>query len=719
MSQGKLHSFLSLLEDVDVIEIPVIQRDYAQGRTQAADIRDAFLAAIGKALKNEGPALDLDFIYGSVVHDGLRTLSVLDGQQRLTTLFLLHWYMAALDGELEDFRQRLLAPNIGRSKFTYATRPSAAEFFQALVSNDFVVPEQQGEATLSEQISDARWFFDAWRWDPTVRSCLVMLDAINEKFRNEQGFYHVLREGRVTFHYLELRDFGLSDDLYIKMNARGKALTPFENFKAWLVNRIIGKEWADKFTSKLDQQWVDFFWTLAGRDGNKSFDDLFLRFFYLAAYFEGCARIDGYWTSSNIHMRWIQQLRDAHGFLPLRDFEVNSSLDANELAEIMEVLDFFAASHLDGLIEVLQKALQPRADYYDLLQLYAIVAFLRAPGGRLTDRETFGACFQKWLRVTGNLIRNTRIDEPSAAVAAIKGLTSLAKGAISLYEMLANETPTGLGFARDQIEEESRKATLILQDQEWEQLFIAAESHWYLQGRVRFLIKLSAVASSDPSKGLFRKYTTATEKVVTPRILESEEFALQRALLSLYDFLPMAGEGNHTFCVPRATAYRDRAVNWLPVFEDARFQQLLDAIGEDGPESLKHLIQASSASGWRALMVKDPEVLSYCKKRLIRKSSSDVFLLSKARLTGYFAEARSYALYLELRRQRSAGILPDLKDVDYIPVYGDNYPGVRVRTDSSYLIQYCEGLWSCFRDGKEAAVMPELVAKIALDYSCG
>ena len=31
---------------------------------------------------------------------------------------------------------------------------------------------------------------------------------------------------------------GLSDDLYIKMNARGKQLTDFENFKADLVGYI-------------------------------------------------------------------------------------------------------------------------------------------------------------------------------------------------------------------------------------------------------------------------------------------------------------------------------------------------------------------------------------------------------------------------------------------------------------------------------------------------
>ena len=33
----------------------------------------------------------------------------------------------------------------------------------------------------------------------------------------------------ITFQLLDLENFGLSDDLYIKMNARGKPLTNFRN----------------------------------------------------------------------------------------------------------------------------------------------------------------------------------------------------------------------------------------------------------------------------------------------------------------------------------------------------------------------------------------------------------------------------------------------------------------------------------------------------------
>ena len=715
MSQGKLHTFVSLLKDVDVIEIPVIQRDYAQGRAEAADIRDSFLAAIAKAVKEKGPPLDLDFVYGSVVHEGLRTLGVLDGQQRLTTLFLLHWYLAALDGELEHFRQNWVTPDDGRSRFTYSTRPSAAEFFQALTTNDFDVSGSDDEA-ISELIIDSKWFFDHWGRDPTVRSCLVMLDAIQKKFGSTKDIYQAMvQEERVFFHYLELRDFGLSDDLYIKMNARGKVLTPFENFKAWIVERIAGETWAGEFTLKLDQRWVDYFWTMAGRCGGDGFDELFLRFLYVSAYFDVCQRIDGFWTSKKAEREWLQRLRDARGYIPLRDFDVNASFGVVQLAAVQKVLDYLTGEHREMFVDVLKDALQLRADYDDLLRLYAIVAFVLSAEVHQLDKASHEACFKKWSRVTSNLIKNTRIDEPSAAVSAVKGLTTLARHAASLYQALAKEAPSGLGFTRDQVEEESQKAALILQDQEWESLLIQAESHWYLQGRVRFLLKLSTSASQEPDKDRFRKYLLAVNRVLTENILKSQEFVLQRALLSLYDFLPPASGENHTFCGPNASRYRDRQENWLPVFEDVRFHKLLDVIEieKDGLMSLRQLIDKCTTSGWQGLMVADPELFIYCEKRFIRKFGATILLLSKSRLSGYFAEVRSYSLYLKLKRQLSAGLLPDLKDLEYKFVYGDDYPSIYVRTDADYSISYRDGEWICLSGGQAHAQMPESIAQIA------
>lgn len=83
-------TFWELLDEKK-IEIPVIQRDYAQGRDKdnVNDIRKNFLNSIKDALKNEEP-LDLNFVYGSTKGN---TFIPIDGQQRLTTLYLIHVYL--------------------------------------------------------------------------------------------------------------------------------------------------------------------------------------------------------------------------------------------------------------------------------------------------------------------------------------------------------------------------------------------------------------------------------------------------------------------------------------------------------------------------------------------------------------------------------------------------------------------------------------------------
>jgi len=96
---------------ISSIEIPIIQRDYAQGRedTDTVAIRRDFLDVLISALTTTD-SVGLDFIYGEVA-DGV--LKPLDGQQRLTTLFLLHWYVAS--------RAQALDAGAPWTEFRYAT----------------------------------------------------------------------------------------------------------------------------------------------------------------------------------------------------------------------------------------------------------------------------------------------------------------------------------------------------------------------------------------------------------------------------------------------------------------------------------------------------------------------------------------------------------------------------------------------------------------------
>jgi uncharacterized protein with ParB-like and HNH nuclease domain len=106
------------------IEIPIIQRDYAQGRNGKEKLREKFLKDLKHALdnNNSNSKLKLDFVYGTLESEKLQPL---DGQQRLTTLWLLHWYIAFKAGKLADNKEVF-------KRFTYETRTSSREFCHKL-----------------------------------------------------------------------------------------------------------------------------------------------------------------------------------------------------------------------------------------------------------------------------------------------------------------------------------------------------------------------------------------------------------------------------------------------------------------------------------------------------------------------------------------------------------------------------------------------------------
>ena len=109
--------------------------------------------------------------------------------------------------------------------------------------------DQRRVSVLSNWLTDSVWFVRSWRRDPTVRGCLTMLDAIHERFAGSVGGWPRLSVDGVAGHHRSAccrsEHFNLSDDLYIKMNARGKALTPFEVLKAQLES-FAGKEFGEE-----------------------------------------------------------------------------------------------------------------------------------------------------------------------------------------------------------------------------------------------------------------------------------------------------------------------------------------------------------------------------------------------------------------------------------------------------------------------------------------
>jgi len=264
------------------IEIPAIQRDYVQGRgftIEEQDKREAFVIKLINAISNDSAKpCHLEFIYGAV-NEVSHCFIPLDGQQRLTTLFLLHWVV--WNKSSSDAKERYPLSLI--SNFKYETRLSSLSFCKNIINKELLIADAQ--KTLGEQIKKQPWFAEDWNYDPTISAMISMIDYIESRLNaySEEEISKMLiklcsEDNCISFEELNMKDYDLTDSLYIKMNARGKFLTPFENWKSDFIRFLeteFGREqyckadknrkarsfsYKDYFCYSIEHEWTDLFW---------------------------------------------------------------------------------------------------------------------------------------------------------------------------------------------------------------------------------------------------------------------------------------------------------------------------------------------------------------------------------------------------------------------------------------------------------------------------
>lgn len=275
---GQKKTFFELLDEVASIRIPKVQRDYAYGREEAKvqSILDDMLTGIITAVRDDSSNV-LDFVYGgSDIHEKNNNqkggLIPLDGQQRLTTLFLLHFYASLLDDQIDQEDVNKL------TKFSYETRHSAKEFCRNLVEKirpNLLKIYKSADRNIKDLIVDNALYLSIYDSDPTIKSMLNVLAKIEEKCAeldvlslSPSLWERLTKRRNVEFYNLSLENFGLTDDLFIKMNARGKKLTDFEIFKSDMIAAIKGvdEKLKDEFSKKIDTEWIDIVWGYTNKD---------------------------------------------------------------------------------------------------------------------------------------------------------------------------------------------------------------------------------------------------------------------------------------------------------------------------------------------------------------------------------------------------------------------------------------------------------------------
>ena len=251
------------------ILIPRLQRDYVQGSRKSAVISPFLDSLIEKDC-------DLNYIYG--YEEGGCFVPV-DGQQRLTTLWLLYLYLYARSHNTKEFRVHM----------KFASREYAGDFCERLHEHlEELLSRVSSTQSLDEVIIDQNWFIRSWLNNSTVSNMLGTLKLINQKinFGNFSEIWNRLVESQtpsVTFAFLQMDESnGLDDDIYIKMNGRGRKLSEFENLKSWMDEKVSSLSFADEWKNNMDNAWTDLFWQNRNieQEHPEEIDDEQLFFFY-------------------------------------------------------------------------------------------------------------------------------------------------------------------------------------------------------------------------------------------------------------------------------------------------------------------------------------------------------------------------------------------------------------------------------------------------------
>lgn len=553
-------SILGLQEHT--ICIPRIQRDYAQGRVEdePTQIRKKFLADIfGALIDNKG--MDINFIYGNtniidVGNQKIKQFIPIDGQQRLTTLFLIHWYFGKWSGMLDEGNKKIL------ERFQYETRTVAGKFCNRLVNEVDIdlrnIPAStKDKHILIDNIKDYYWFFSDYENDATIKSMLVMLQEIHDIVQNmddktivDQFFAKLISDKcPITFLFLNINDIGLTDEIYIKMNARGKALTRFENFKAQLSAYLDTKDsmFAKDFIGHINGDWSQFFWHSEYRpfiespDDKKNqvksnvFDDQIMALFKFVMFNEYITNvvIDDSNTETKYLLRRILTALDEEN-----DFTFTNHLFNDEFAELPQYkaktgnVDDRAFHFLYTLLNVLAKrkkdtgtlkflddsiyqkrymdeeynfmrligAINKRnLSYEEKIQLYAEFCFIvkYCNSDYSFDKEEE---LTDWIRIIYNLSQNTLYNGYDDYFRSIRRVRSIvdsnnALNSISYISLMCRKDykgGSGFGFVENQAAEEAIKANLILKSDKWKKAIINAENS-FLDSQISAIIAFSGI----------------------------------------------------------------------------------------------------------------------------------------------------------------------------------------------------------------------------------
>ncbi|WP_319231102.1 DUF262 domain-containing protein [Draconibacterium orientale] len=639
-------------KDFHQIVIPEIQRDYVwsidnvekllisiieDAKKQAekeSRVSEALLNALSpeeredfirfqektKTISNVG------FIYAYEDKELKRRIFLIDGQQRLTTLYLILLATAIVNDKFSYFRSRYFDKGI--PKIGYKVRESAHDFIRRFV--DYLLSGGK-----LNDVKNQYWYLKDFENDRTIRSVLRNYEYIFQ-YINERKITLEFLEKNVEMWFFDIDKSSQGEELYIYMNSRGETVQANENIKAELLEGLSeeekikgGEKW---------ETWQNFFWK--NKDDNSCADEGFNEFLRWIKIIEQICRKPE--KSVAKHSNYIKSIRVNQKFdSRLLSIEIiNKYYNAlHNLNKHFETVDF-SRSWLKGYAS--------QADYFRFLPV-----LLYCSHYQIFDFQNV----KRLSRFFKNVIQLPDVaknpdDQTVNAIKLMtkfidneyKDVTDLAqfKEISEFKTILTKEEVFKLELYAAQDIPEKREAV--------EKEFWKCEDFSLNAGRIELVLycsgqKLGEVTNENFKLNKFRKYSDAFFELFSNR---SDKFL--RALLTKGDYTIKDGYSTNLWA-DRYT-FGNNVVSWKKILSYPEHQKYIKRLlkdfiqlksnGSESNQALEEIISTylnnSPKKDWIYQFISNPKALKYCQEKKFVWGGEDfdkIYLMRRTKATDY------------------------------------------------------------------------------------
>ena len=239
---GETYTLADLFSGNRRIVIPDLQRDYCWGnetnKKASGEVGELVSDFINNLIDQFGlqdsDELSLGLFYGYEVP--ANHIQLCDGQQRLTTLYLL---LGLLNKKTGKFRHHLISDyeykhDDKEPYLNYAIRESSLYFLSDLVCRFFIGGDEEVET-----IRKSEWFFNEYNLDPSINSMLSALKIIEKLLADKEipwleSFGDWLLH-KLTFLYFDMENRRNGEETCVGINTTGEPLSATQNLKPLVI----------------------------------------------------------------------------------------------------------------------------------------------------------------------------------------------------------------------------------------------------------------------------------------------------------------------------------------------------------------------------------------------------------------------------------------------------------------------------------------------------